>query len=102
MDYVYYVYNNIIMIYFVLAALIAINFFAFLYIGSDKKRSIDHAERVREINFFVWAIFFGSLGVLAGMFFFHHKTKKLNFVFGISTLLIQQLALTYLLTTKLI
>lgn len=91
-------YNSIIMMFLVITALIAINLFAFLYIGSDKKRSIDHAERVREINFFVWAIFFGSAGVLAGMFFYHHKTKKLNFVFGISALLIQQAALLFLMT----
>ncbi len=88
------------MTYFVLAIIAAINLFAFLYIGSDKKRSIDHAERVREINFFVWAIFFGSAGVLAGMFFYHHKTKKLNFVFGITALLIEQVALAYFLVNK--
>lgn len=86
--------------YLTIGVIALINLVAFLYIGADKKRSVDHTGRVKEINFFVWAIFFGSAGVLAGMFFYHHKTRKLNFVFGISILLIQQVLLIYLLTSK--
>ena len=83
-------------LYLIGAAIAVINLIAFFYIGADKKRSREHDGRVKEANFFVWAIFFGSLGVLLGMFFFHHKTKKYSFIFGISILLLQQLALIYL------
>lgn len=87
--------------YFILAIVVIINLIAFFYIGADKKRSVDHSERVREIYFFMWAIFFGSLGVLVGMFFFHHKTQKFNFIFGISAILLQQLALVLLVYERL-
>ena len=62
-------------LYLIGAVIGVINLIAFLYIGADKKRSREHDGRVKEANFFVWAIFFGSLGVLLGMFFFHHKTR---------------------------
>jgi uncharacterized membrane protein YsdA (DUF1294 family) len=89
-------------LYLALAVFAIINLVAFFYIGSDKQRSRDHDPRIKEVNFFVWAIFFGSLGVLLGMVFFHHKTKKFAFIFGISILLLQQLTLIYLLINKLI
>ena len=88
-------------LYLILIVVAIINLIAFLYIGADKKRSREHEGRVKEVNFFIWAIFLGSLGILMGMFFFHHKTKKYNFIFGISILLIQQLALSYLLFNRL-
>lgn len=86
--------NNIT--YFILALLAVFNVITFFYVGADKKRSREHDERIPEVNFFVLSIFFGSLGILAGMFFFHHKTKKFNFVFGISALLLEQLVLGWL------
>lgn len=80
----------------IIIGLIAIcNIIAFALVYFDKQKSIAHAERVPEVSFFIWSIFFASLGVLAGMFVFHHKTRKLNFVFGIGLLAIEQIALTY-------
>ena len=77
--------------------ILAINLAGFLFIGIDKKRSLTNSERFKEVDFFIWAIFFGSLGVLSGMLFFRHKTQKLKFIFGISILLLQQVALGYFL-----
>ena len=83
-----------------LAILIAvINIVAFVAIGLDKKKSVEHSGRVKEVSLFLWAIFFGSAGVLLGMLFFHHKTRKLKFIFGVTLLLIQQILLLYLLLT---
>lgn len=86
---------------YIIVGIIAIfNLITFFYVGADKKQSRDHSERTPEVNFFVMSIFFGSLGVLLGMFFFRHKTKKFNFVFGISVLVLQQLALAYYLVFR--
>ncbi len=79
------------------AIILVINLVSFFFIGIDKKRSLTNSERFREVDFFVWAIFFGSLGVLSGMLFFRHKTQKLKFIFGISILLLQQIVLGYFL-----
>lgn len=75
--------------------LFALNLMSFITVNLDKQKSMRHGERTPEIDFFVWAIFFSSLGVLAGMFVFHHKTQKLKFVLGIGLLLVQQVLLTY-------
>lgn len=83
--------------YLLLGVLVLFNLMTFLYVGADKKRSRDNDERIPEVNFFVLSIFFGSLGILTGMFFFHHKTQKFNFVFGISALLLEQIVLLWFL-----
>jgi uncharacterized membrane protein YsdA (DUF1294 family) len=74
-----------------------INLIGFILVGVDKKRSVNHSDRVPEVYLFFISIFFASFGVLLGMYFFHHKTKKFYFPFGISLLLIEQLALIILL-----
>lgn len=76
----------------------ALNLLAFALVGVDKSKSAHDHQRVPELYFFVWASFFSSLGVLLGMLVFHHKTKKLSFIIGISVLLLQQITLLYLLT----
>jgi uncharacterized membrane protein YsdA (DUF1294 family) len=70
-----------------------------VYVDKRKSTSL-HSERLPEVDFFVWAIFFSSLGVLIGMFAFHHKTQKLNFIFGIGLLLLQQIILGYFIIDK--
>ena len=83
-------------------AIAILNVISFILIYVDKQKSINNSERFPEVNFFVWAIFFSALGVLSGMFVFHHKTQKLNFVFGIGLLLIEQIALAYFIIEKMI
>lgn len=85
-----------------LAFVLLCNIIAFILVGIDKRKSVQHHERVPEVYFFVWSIFFSSLGVLAGMFVFHHKTRKWHFIWGVSILLIQQTLLAYLLFQKLV
>ncbi len=84
---------------FIIAVAI-LNIVSFILVYVDKQKSIAHTERLPEVDFFVWAIFFSSLGVLTGMFAFRHKTQKLNFVFGIGLLVIQQIVLAYLIFDK--
>ncbi len=85
------------MITLLLIAVLAVNIIAFGIVGLDKNKSVQDHQRIREVYFFVWAAFFGSVGVLMGMLLFHHKTRKWYFPLGITALIIQQSILIYLL-----
>lgn len=76
-----------------LFALLVVNLFAFVYVGMDKNKSIAGKERFSELSFFLVALFFASLGVLLGMVFFRHKTKKVYFVFGMVLIFVLQVIL---------
>ncbi|NTW75544.1 MAG: DUF1294 domain-containing protein [Candidatus Moranbacteria bacterium] len=82
----------------VLAGLyILVNIAAFLIMLIDKGRSRKvGSERISEGVLFFLAAAFGSLGVYAGMFTFHHKTRKWYFIIGIPLLMAQNLAFLYL------
>lgn len=75
-----------------------LNLIAFVFVGIDKSRSAHDHQRVPELYFFIWAVFFSSFGVLLGMLIFHHKTRKWSFILGITLLVIQQSLLIYFLT----
>ena len=76
--------------------LFIINLIAFLCMFIDKRRAVLHRWRISEATLILLALFGGSLGVLFGMIAFHHKTKKLRFVFGIPfIILIQFLLICY-------
>ena len=86
---------------FLLGALLLVNVVAFVLVGMDKKRSVNNSERLPEVYLFFIAIFFASLGVFLGMFFFHHKTRKIYFPLGIGLLILQQAAFLILLAQQL-
>lgn len=73
--------------------IVAINIFAFLFVATDKKKSVHNEPRLPEAYFFVWAIFLGSLGVLAAMLILRHKIRKPIFFFGIPAALVQNAVL---------
>jgi uncharacterized membrane protein YsdA (DUF1294 family) len=73
--------------------LVLINLIAFFVVGIDKKRSIEKVHRTPEVVLFLLASLFGTVGVLFGIFFFHHKTQKFYILLGITLILIQQLIL---------
>lgn len=84
-------------VYIVLSvALFFINIVALTMVGMDKRRSMQRSERFPEVYFFFLASCFASVGVLAGMFFFRHKTQKTYFLVGIGLLLLQQTMLAIL------
>ncbi|MDE7244601.1 MAG: DUF1294 domain-containing protein [Oscillospiraceae bacterium] len=73
--------------------LAAANLTAFVLMGVDKRRAKQPgAWRVRERTLFLWAISGGSIGAIAGMRFFHHKTKHWYFVWGMPLILLVQAA----------
>jgi uncharacterized membrane protein YsdA (DUF1294 family) len=75
-----------------------INFWSFLVMMIDKIKSKKiGSERISEGMMFFMASIFGSIGVYAGMFIFHHKTSKWYFLLGIPLLIIQNIATFFLL-----
>ena len=60
-----------------------INGIGFGLMGSDKQRAMHHQWRISEQTFLTIALFGGSIGILVGMFVFHHKTNKALFYIGI-------------------
>ena len=90
--------QNLYILFF--SALVTINSFAFVWVGLDKKKSLSRSERLPEASFFFISVLFASLGVLTGMFFFRHKTRKIYFPVGLTLLLIQQILLIVLALEK--
>ena len=73
--------------------LVCINAATFAVYGVDKRRARRGAWRVPEKTLFLSAILGGSIGAIAGMYTFHHKTKHWYFVIGMPAILIVQIAL---------
>ena len=81
--------------------LVCLNIAAFAAMGLDKRRARRDAWRIRERTLFLLALLGGSVGAIAGMYCFHHKTRHWYFVVGMPVILILQLALAAFLYTKL-
>ena len=62
----------------------------------DKNQAENGDWRVRERTLFLLALFFGALGIYAGMFTFRHKTKKWYFLIGIPLLIALNIYLLYI------
>ena len=77
----------------VLVYLVLVNVVAFAVYGADKRRAKKAKRRVPEKTLFLLAIIGGSVGALAGMYTFRHKTRHWYFVWGIPAILVIQIAL---------
>lgn len=73
--------------------LIIINIITFLAMFIDKRRAKRGEWRIKEGTLLGLAILGGSIGGIAGMYVFRHKTKKLRFTIGFPTILITEIAL---------
>ena len=76
--------------------LIVINLIAFLAMYIDKRRARYGKWRIPEQTLFILALIGGSVGAIAGMYTFRHKTKKLKFVVGFPVILIMQIILIFM------
>lgn len=85
---------------YLLISLAAINVFTFLTYGVDKRRAKRGAWRVSEKTLFLLPLLGGSVGAIAGMKVFHHKTKHWYFKYGLPLILLAQLALVVWLKTR--
>lgn len=59
----------------------------------DKYKAKHNKWRIPEKTLFIIALFGGSIGSIAGMYTFRHKTKHTHFVIGMPAFLIIQLVL---------
>lgn len=73
--------------------LIFANILGFILFGLDKRRAIQNRWRIRESSLLAAAALGGSAGCLAGMFFFHHKTRHLKFRLELPLILAAQVGL---------
>ncbi len=73
--------------------LILINLALFLTMAADKSRAKRDKRRVPEATLFLLALIGGSIGGIAGMYTFRHKTKHTSFVVGFPLILALELAL---------
>lgn len=78
--------------------LAAVNVLAFALMGVDKAKARRGARRIPEKVLFLAALIGGSVGAIAGMFAFRHKTKHLRFVLGLPVILLLQLTAALFLT----
>lgn len=84
-----------------IAYLLVINVVTFFVYGADKRKAKKDKWRVPERTLFLLAIIGGSIGALAGMYVFHHKTKHWYFKFGIPAILLLQIVLPVVVTVLL-
>ena len=82
-----------------LAYLIIINAAAFVLMLADKINAKRGAWRVPEATLMTVAAIGGSVGALAGMYTFRHKTKHIKFTLGIPLILAVQVGLAIWLMT---
>lgn len=73
--------------------LIIVNAAAFLLMLADKLKAKHGAWRIPEATLIGAAAIGGSVGALAGMYCFRHKTRHLKFTLGIPVILIAQIML---------
>ena len=73
--------------------LAAINVITFIMFGADKARAAKGRWRISESALILEALLGGSIGALAGMRIFHHKTKHRKFTIGIPVILALQIIL---------
>ena len=61
--------------YLILTYFAIITIVAFAFMGIDKRKAKKGARRISEASLFITALLGGSIGSIAGMLVFHHKTQ---------------------------
>lgn len=84
----------------VILYLLLINLIAFALMGVDKSRARRHKWRIPEKTLFLSALLGGSIGSIAGMQVFRHKTKHWYFVVGMPCILIAEGLLGYFILNR--
>ncbi|WP_102027353.1 DUF1294 domain-containing protein [Salirhabdus sp. Marseille-P4669] len=79
--------------------ILGINSVGFFLMGIDKHKARKRKWRIQESTLFLVAILGGVIGCIIGMYFFHHKTNKGKFKFGMPVLF--SLELTVIIILKL-
>lgn len=80
-------------IHYIIIYIAFINLLGFAVMGIDKWKAKHKKWRIPEATLFAVAVLGGSIGSIAGMYIFRHKTKHLSFVIGMPVILVLQLGL---------
>lgn len=83
--------TKMLLLYFLI-----INAVSFLLMLADKRKAQKKLWRIPESTLLLTAVMGGSLGSLAGMYTFRHKTRHLKFTLGIPAILVLQMAAFFL------
>lgn len=76
---------------------VIINVLGYLTMWSDKRKAQRGEYRISEKTLFLVALLGGSIGSIAGMKKFRHKTKHWYFKYGMPAILILQITVIFLL-----
>lgn len=80
--------------------LVVINLVTFFIYGLDKAKAEGRSWRVKETRLLLMALVGGTVGAIAGMKIFHHKTKKIGFLLPFILILLGQVGLIYFFLTN--
>ena len=80
--------------------LLVVNLISFTVMGVDKSKARKRSWRIPESTLFVLALIGGSIGSIAGMHLFHHKTRHWYFLYGMPAILIIQILIIVILATS--
>ena len=92
--------TNIFTLKNIIIYLLIINIIAFFAMFIDKKKAEKDRWRIKESTLLTLALIGGSIGAIAGMYTFHHKTKKPRFFIGIPVIIVLQIMLIIALSIK--
>lgn len=79
---------------------IVINLLGFFIMFLDKKRAKTDSRRIPENTLLYITLMGGSIGTIAGMYTFRHKTKKPRFYIGFPVILAIQIILIIYMIVK--
>ena len=79
--------------FYILYYLIAINIITFFIYGIDKLKAKKGKWRITESTLLLLAIIYGSIGAWFGIKVWHHKTLHKKFKYGITLIVIAQIAI---------
>ena len=85
----------------VIIYLVVINLIGLLIMYVDKRKAKYGRWRIPERTLLLVALLGGSIGTIAGMYLFRHKTQKLKFVLGFPTILISEIIIVAYILIKL-
>ena len=80
----------------IIAYLILVNIAGFVLMGVDKSKAKRRKWRIPEATLFLVAAIGGSIGSIAGMYAFRHKTKHWYFVYGMPVIFLIQVLIILL------
>ena len=85
---------------FLTTYLVLVNALALVLMLADKLKAKKGAWRIPEATLMGIAALGGSVGAIAGMYLFRHKTRHTKFTLGLPLILALQLVLIYLICQK--